>query len=171
MVEVSAAMGGYQEIDIRRADAADLEPLVAFNLAMALETEGRSLDAALVRSGVAAVLDADGHGFYIVAQRRRDQAIVGQLMITYEWSDWRNARFWWIQSVYVASGSRRQGVYRALHRYAERLAQQTGGVCGLRLYVERNNAVARQVYQSLGMSESRYAMYEVEFPAPETRPP
>lgn len=166
MAEQSAAMGGPQEIDIRRAGPADLEPLVAFNLAMALETEGRNLDAALVRSGVAAVLDEAGHGFYIVAQRRRDQAIVGQLMITYEWSDWRNARFWWIQSVYVRDGSRRQGVYRALHRYAESLAQQTGGVCGLRLYVERNNAVAQQVYQSLGMTESRYAMYEVEFPQP-----
>ena len=156
-------MDAPQDIEIRRADAADLEPLVAFNLAMALETEGHALDAALVRSGVSAVLREDGHGFYLVAQSRRDQDIIGQLMITYEWSDWRNARFWWIQSVYVASGSRRTGVYRALHRYAERLAQQTGGVCGLRLYVERGNAVAQQVYQTLGMHESRYAMYEAEF--------
>ena len=156
-------MDGPQDIEIRRAEAADLEPLVAFNLAMALETEGRALDAALVRSGVSAVLREDGHGFYLVAQRRSDRAIIGQLMITYEWSDWRNARFWWIQSVYVASGRRRTGVYRALHRYAERLAQQTGGVCGLRLYVERGNAIAQQVYQTLGMHESRYAMYEVEF--------
>ena len=164
-------MRGPQDIEIRRAAPADLDALVAFNLAMALETESRALDAALVRSGVSAVLEQEAHGFYIVAQRRRDGAIVGQLMITYEWSDWRNARFWWIQSVYVQSGSRRSGVYRALHRYAEQLAQQTGGVCGLRLYVERHNAVARQVYESLGMSESRYAMYEVEFAAPETRPP
>ena len=128
---------------------------------MALETEGLSLDEARVRAGVGAVLANDSLGFYLVAEIDGNPA--GQLMITYEWSDWRNGLWWWIQSVYVRPEHRRKGVYTALHRHVAEAAQAAGGVCGIRLYVERDNTTAQQVYESLDMYRTRYQMYEVEF--------
>ncbi len=148
-------------INVRRAVAADAGFIVESNVAMALETEGLTLDEGLVRPGVAAVLSDGSLGFYLVAEINGRPA--GQLMITYEWSDWRNGLFWWIQSVYVRPEYRRRGVYRALHRHAAEAAQVAGGVCGLRLYVEQDNATAQQVYASLDMRRTRYQMYEVEF--------
>ncbi len=114
-----------------------------------------------VRQGVAAALADESLGFYAVAEV--DGQLAGQLMVTFEWSDWRNGLFWWIQSVYVRPEFRRRGVYRALHRHVADAARAAGGVCGLRLYVERENTVARQVYESLDMRRTRYRMYEVEF--------
>ena len=149
------------DIQIRRARASDAGFIVESNVAMAKETEGMALDEDVVRPGVAAVLDDDALGFYLVAEI--DGRPAGQLMVTYEWSDWRNGLWWWIQSVYVRSEFRRQGVYSALHRHVADAARQTGGVCGLRLYVEQENTTAQQVYQSLDMHHTRYHMYEVEF--------
>ena len=131
------------------------------NIAMALETEGLALDPDVVRPGVAAVLADGSLGFYLLAEI--DGRPAGQLMVTYEWSDWRNGLFWWIQSVYVRPQFRRLGVYRALHRHVAEAAQAAGGVCGLRLYVEQENTIAQQVYESLEMHRTRYQMYEVEF--------
>ena len=128
---------------------------------MAQETEGLELDEAVVRPGVAAVLADDSRGFYLIADI--DGNIAGQLMVTYEWSDWRNGLFWWIQSVYVRPEFRRRGVYSALHHHVTKAAQLTGGVCGIRLYVEQDNIIAQQVYESLNMRRTRYQMYEVEF--------
>ena len=128
---------------------------------MAQETEGLSLDADVVRPGVAAVLADDALGFYLVAEV--DGQAAGQLMVTYEWSDWRNGLFWWIQSVYVRLEFRRRGVYSALHRHVAQAAREAGGVCGIRLYVEQDNTIAQQVYKSLEMHRTRYQMYEVEF--------
>ena len=128
---------------------------------MAQETEGLALDADVVRPGVAAVLADDALGFYLVAEV--DGQAAGQLMVTYEWSDWRNGLFWWIQSVYVRLEFRRRGVYSALHRQVTQAAQEAGGVCGIRLYVEQDNTIAQQVYKSLEMHRTRYQMYEVEF--------
>ena len=128
---------------------------------MASETEGMALNEDIVRPGVAAVLDNDSLGFYLVAEIDGNPA--GQLMVTYEWSDWRNGLWWWIQSVYVRPEHRRKGVYTALHRHVSQAAQATGGVCGIRLYVEQENTIAQQVYQSLDMYRTRYHMYEVEF--------
>ena len=128
---------------------------------MAQETEGLALDADVVRPGVAAVLADDALGFYLVAEVNGQAA--GQLMVTYEWSDWRNGQFWWIQSVYVRLEFRRRGVYSALHRQVAQAAQEAGGVCGIRLYVEQDNTIAQQVYESLEMHRTRYQMYEVEF--------
>ena len=128
---------------------------------MAQETEGLALDADVVRPGVAAVLADDALGFYLVAEV--DGQAAGQLMVTYEWSDWRNGLFWWIQSVYVRLEFRRRGVYSALHRQVAQAAREAGGVCGIRLYVEQDNTIAQQVYKSLEMHRTRYQMYEVEF--------
>jgi GNAT superfamily N-acetyltransferase len=162
------------EIRVRRATLDDLETVVAFNAAMARETEGKELELARLRAGVEAVLGDARKGFYLVAEIppspllergvRGDLQVVGQLLVTTEWSDWRNAFFWWIQSVYVAPHHRRRGVYRALDSYLRAEARRRSDVCGLRLYVARTNRVAQQVYASLGMSRSHYDMYEAEFP-------
>ena len=149
------------DIQIRRARASDAGFIVESNVAMAKETEGMALDEDVVRPGVAAVLADDALAFYLVAEI--DGRPTAQLMVTYEWSDWRNGLWWWIQSVYVRPEFRRQGVYSALHRHVADAARQTGGVCGLRLYVEQENTTAQQVYQSLDMHHTRYHMYEVEF--------
>ena len=146
---------------VRTAGPGDAEVLAWFNRAMALETEGRELDGDLVRSGVEAVFAGGDKGFYVVAERL--DRIVGGLLVTYEWSDWRNALFWWIQSVYVRPDSRRIGVYRAMHDYVAAKAGERGGVCGLRLYVDQDNHLAQQVYAGLGMRQARYEMFEVEF--------
>ena len=148
-------------IQIRRAIPSDFAFIVESNITMAHETEDLSLDGAKVRAGVGAVLADSSLGFYLVAEIDGNPA--GQLMVTYEWSDWRNALWWWIQSVYVRPQYRRRGVYRALHRHVAEAAYAAGGVCGLRLYVEQENTVAQQVYQSLDMYPTRYHMYEVEF--------
>jgi ribosomal protein S18 acetylase RimI-like enzyme len=149
---------------IRRARAPDLDVIVANNLAMALETEGKGLDPKVARSGARSVLDDEGRGFYLVAES--DDRIVGQCMITYEWSDWRDGAFWWIQSVYVSPEDRGRGVFSALFREVERLAKDDGGVVGLRLYVERNNMAAQQAYSRLGMDGSHYIVFESHFTRP-----
>jgi GNAT superfamily N-acetyltransferase len=146
---------------VRRAVAADAEFIVESNVAMAMETEGMALDPGVVRPGVAAVLADDSLGFYVVAEV--DGRLAGQLMVTFEWSDWRNGLWWWIQSVYVQAEFRRRGVYSALHRHVAEAAQAAGGVCGIRLYVEQDNIIAQQVYESLDMHRTRYQMYEAEF--------
>lgn len=142
-----------------RPDEADL--LVEFNRAMAEESEDKGLDVAVLRDGVAYLLENPAEGFYLMAER--DGEVAGTLMITYEWSDWRNGRFWWIQSVYVLPQHRRHGVYRALHAYVRDLARRDGGACGLRLYVERENTGAMATYRALGMDETHYRLYEEEF--------
>lgn len=144
---------------LRPATVADLATLADFNQAMARETEARELPRAPLEAGIAALLQDPTKGFYLLAER--DGLVVGQLMITYEWSDWRNATFWWIQSVHVAADHRRTGVYTALHREIERRAREAGA-CGLRLYVERDNARAQATYEHLGMSRSRYELYETK---------
>lgn len=148
-------------INIRRATPADADFIVASNIAMAQETEGMALPETVTRPGVAAALSDESLGFYLLAEV--DGRPAGQLMITFEWSDWRNGLFWWIQSVYVRPEFRRRGVYRALHQHVADAAQSQGGVCGLRLYVEQDNATAQQVYESLAMRRTRYRMYEIEF--------
>ncbi|HXW10976.1 MAG TPA: GNAT family N-acetyltransferase [Steroidobacteraceae bacterium] len=148
---------------IRVCDAvgSDLEFLARGNEAMALETEHRTLDAGTVRRGVATALHDDAHGRYFVAEDESGTA-VGQLMVTYEWSDWRNGQFWWIQSVYVVPAARRHGVFKAMYRHVEGLARATAGVCGLRLYVESNNATAQRTYTRCGMHDAHYRVMEVE---------
>ena len=145
---------------MRRATRGDLETLVAFNAAMARETEGKALDLGRLRAGVEAVLGDARRGFYLVAETAGQ--VVGQLLVTAEWSDWRNTYFWWVQSVYVSPDYRRRGVYRALDSHIRAEARRRGDICGVRLYVERANHVARQAYTSLGMTRSRYDLYEID---------
>jgi GNAT superfamily N-acetyltransferase len=148
-------------IQIRRAVPGDIEHLVEFNAAMALETEAKVLAPQVLGAGVARVLAEAARGFYLVAECDGD--VAGCLMITYEWSDWRNGDWWWLQSVYVAPAFRRHGVFRALHAEVERAARATIGVVGLRLYVERENHRAHATYAALGMHEAEYAMWERGF--------
>jgi GNAT superfamily N-acetyltransferase len=144
-------------IHLRDATRSDIPFLVECNAAMALETEHKTLDREVLARGVAAVFDDPRRGFYLVAERHG--APVGCLLITYEWSDWRNGDWWWFQSVYVVPAARRDGVFRALYAEVERRARATPDVIGLRLYVERENARAQRTYASLGMEEEAYRMF------------
>jgi ribosomal protein S18 acetylase RimI-like enzyme len=146
---------------IRRARPEDAPVIADFNAAMAVETEHLTLDRERLLLGVRALLAEAGKGFYLVVER--EGAVIGQVMITYEWSDWRNGTFWWIQSVYVAPEHRRSGVFRALYGEVESLARASGDCCGLRLYVEKTNLRAQATYFSLGMSATHYDLYEVDF--------
>lgn len=155
------------EIIVRPATPEDAEFLVRGNAQMALETEALSLDIDRLRSGVHAVFDDPGRGFYLIAEINGTR--VGQMMITYEWSDWRNGVFWWIQSVYTVPEFRRRGVFRALYAQAEALARQQGSVCGLRLYVDVHNVQAHATYRRCGMHETAYRLFELDhvIPRPE----
>ena len=139
----------------------DVSNIVGFNNAMALETEGKTLDYITLKQGVSEVLSDPLKGFYLIAVF--SGTVVGQLMITSEWSDWRNGYFWWIQSVYIKQDHRKRGVYRALNEEVLSLAKNNGNICGIRLYVDRDNTIAQRVYHNLGMSTSNYDMYEIEF--------
>lgn len=146
-------------ITVREASASDADTIAGFNTAMALETENKTLDPAIIGAGVRRFVSDTRLGFYLVAER--DGVVIGCLGITYEWSDWRNGLFWWIQSVYVEPGARRSGVFRHLYDHVSEMAQATPDVCGLRLYVEKDNARAQQTYVSLGMEETEYRLFEV----------
>ncbi|WP_335916905.1 GNAT family N-acetyltransferase [Shewanella chilikensis] len=143
---------------LRKGTPKDTEALVAFNQAMAQETEGLSLDSDTLSRGVSTLLENPAKGFYLVAEI--DGEIAGSLMVTYEWSDWRAADYFWIQSVYIKPEHRRKGIYRALYQEVKALAERQGGAASFRLYVEQENTRAQQTYQSLGMSQSHYLMYE-----------
>lgn len=147
-----------QIMNIRIATAADAEPLIEFNQAMALETEGKQLDPATISSGVKSVFADRDKGFYVVAED--DGRIVGGLMITYEWSDWRSKWFWWIQSVYIVPEARGRAIYSRMYEFVRERAAEAGNVCGFRLYVEKENSHAQKVYEKLGMEASHYLMYE-----------
>jgi GNAT superfamily N-acetyltransferase len=153
------------DISVRSATLDDLEFLVRGNAQMAIETESLVLDLDRLRSGVRAVFDDPARGFYLIAES--GGARVGQMMITYEWSDWRDGVFWWIQSVYTVPDSRGRGVFRALHAHVEDLARRQGNVCGLRLYVEAHNGRAQETYRRCGMRETAYRMFEVDHVLPE----
>jgi ribosomal protein S18 acetylase RimI-like enzyme len=145
-------------MEIRPATRADAATLIEFNAAMALETERKELLPEVIGAGVHSLLGNPAAGFYVVADE--GGRVVGSLLVTKEWSDWRNGDFWWIQSVYVRPEFRRQGVYKRLYRHLQQLAAQDARVCGFRLYVERENSRAQSTYRALGMKETRYLVYE-----------
>jgi ribosomal protein S18 acetylase RimI-like enzyme len=145
-------------MNIRLAEKSDALALVEFNQAMALETEGKNLDAQILQSGVELVFHDEKKGFYVVAED--DGQIIGGLMITFEWSDWRDSWFWWIQSVYILPRFRGRGIYRLLYEFVKERAELQKDVCGFRLYVEKENVLAQKVYEKLGMQISHYLMYE-----------
>ena len=148
-------------IAIRMATKADLEVLVRFQIAMASESEDKGLDENTLRHGIAAALSSEDLALYILAEIAGKP--VGTLMLTWEWSDWRNGRFWWIQSVYVTSAHRRLGVYSAMHHHVLSLASKDPTAAGIRLYVEKDNDDAQATYRHLGMVETHYRLFETEF--------
>ena len=152
---------GGGELRVRMASAADAEAFVRFNCAMALETENKTLDERIVGPGVRAVFENPTRGFYVVAESAG--RIAAALMVTFEWSDWRNGTFWWIQSVYVKPEFRGAGAFKALYEAAAEQARCAEGVCGFRLYVERENVRAQKAYAGLGLEETPYRMYEQLF--------
>ena len=157
---------------IRDATPDDAPVIVEFNCRLAWETEHKRLEPALIGPGVAEALRRPEWARYFVAERTGAAAgevsgeaggVIGQIMITYEWSDWRNGLFWWIQSVYVRADARRGGVFRGLYEHVAALARRTPGNCGLRLYVEHENAAALATYAKLGMKPSGHLVYEVDW--------
>jgi ribosomal protein S18 acetylase RimI-like enzyme len=144
-------------MQIRIANESDTMSLVDFNQAMALETEGKHLETDVLRGGVGAVFGDEKKGFYVVAEEKSE--IIGGLMITFEWSDWRNSWFWWIQSVYILPKARGRKIYSLLYKFVKEEAAKSD-VCGIRLYVEKENVNAQKVYEKSGMEASHYLMYE-----------
>lgn len=144
---------------VRRADLADAEKLARFQLLMAKETEGKNLDESIVLPAVKSVFDDPQKGFYVVTEI--DGQVIAGLMITFEWSDWRNTNLWYIQSVYVDSNCRGQGVFKQMYRFVTAAAKAVG-VKHVRLYVETGNQRAQKVYESLGMKKMPYFMYDAE---------
>ena len=148
-------------ITIRPASESDAGVIAEFNCLMAKETEDKSLPAERVLDGVKSVLSDSSKGLYLLAEENAQ--VLGQLMITYEWSDWRNGNFWWIQSVYVREADRGKGVFRTLFEHVRKLARGRKDVCGLRLYVDGHNERARKTYEELGMKQTEYLFYEIDF--------
>src|SRR4051794_17466389 len=144
-------------LKVRQAAPSDAHQISEFNRLLAWESEGKTLSAAVLEPGVAAVLADANKGYYFLAEE--EGRIVGQLGLTFEWSDWRNGWFWWIQSVYVQADFRRQGVFRALFEHVRQLGVAEG-VIGLRLYVEKQNARAHATYQTLGLEWTSYLVME-----------
>jgi ribosomal protein S18 acetylase RimI-like enzyme len=145
-------------IRIRLATREDAQALMRFNSALALETERKELFPEVLTAGVRHLLNHPGSGLDVIAETGAE--VAGSLMITTEWSDWRNGNFWWIQSVYVRPEFRRRGVYRRLYRYLQELASKDPAVCGFRLYVERDNHRAQATYRAAGMAETHYLLFE-----------
>jgi ribosomal protein S18 acetylase RimI-like enzyme len=146
---------------IRKAKIEDLEGIVNFNIQMAKETEGKIIEGKIVLEGVKAVLNNSLKGFYLLAEENNGAKIhVGQLMVTFEWSDWGNKNIWWIQSVYVDKKHRNKKVFSQLFRTVSKMASSEKDVGGLRLYVEKHNYNAKKVYESLGMKKTPYEIYE-----------
>jgi GNAT superfamily N-acetyltransferase len=156
-------LGIENEIKIRKAEPSDAAVITDFNVRLAAESEKLHLDRACVALGVAAVLEDPAKGIYFIAEA--EGAVAGQLMITYEWSDWRNGNIWWIQSVYVKEEFRRRQVFRKLFDHLVQLARGQKDVCGLRLYMHGDNLRARQTYERLGMKATHYEVFEKELDA------
>ena len=144
-------------ITIRKAKPEDAPVITDYQHRMAWETEQLKLVPEKINSGVEAVFDNQAKGMYWVAED--DKMVIASLLITYEWSDWRNADVWWFQSVYVHPDFRRKGVFRKMYYHIKSEAERLG-IAGLRLYVETNNTNAQQTYESLGMKSEHYRMYE-----------
>ena len=151
------------DLRTRRATTADVGSIVDLNAEMAREMEGKTLDAARLRKGVAAVVGAPNErlGFYVVAEVSGE--VVGVLHVTYEWSPWRNATFWWLANVFVRGGWRRRGVYTAMHRFVAAGAEDDPAVCGIRLFTTADNHAAQRAYGSVEMTSEAAFFCEVDY--------
>ena len=143
---------------LRNATPNDVETIVGFQIKMALETEDLTLEPDAVGKGVSAVFTDTSKGRYFVAEE--EGAVVASLMVTYEWSDWRNGLIWWIQSVYVMPEFRKRGVFAQLYHHLKKQVETSADIRGLRLYVDKRNVSAQKVYTKLGMNGSHYDTYE-----------
>lgn len=143
---------------IRKAKVSDLDKIVEFNLNLAMETENKKLNADILSKGVRKILDGHIRAEYFVCEI--NGIVVGQMMIVFEWSDWRNGEFIWIQSVYVDRDYRKMGVFKKLFDNVKSYLESNESFIGMRLYVEKNNRTAKMVYESMGMYENEYNMYE-----------
>ncbi|UCC97344.1 MAG: GNAT family N-acetyltransferase [Phycisphaerales bacterium] len=150
-----------EELLVRLAEDRDIEALAKFNMALAWETEQKKLELPVVTEGLRTLLNNPRHGFYTVAEVAG--RVVGCIMITYEWSDWRCGQFWWIQSVYVDTDFRRRGIFRRLYEFLKEKASREQNVCGFRLYVEHSNLTGQSTYAGVGMEEASYKFYEESF--------
>jgi len=147
-------------MEVRFAKKTDADTIARFNQAMALETEDKALADEVIGAGVRTLMDNPRDGFYVVAEVAG--VLAASLMVTSEWSDWRNGLFWWIQSVYVDPAYRRRGLYSAMYRFVKIEASKRPDVCGFRLYVEQENIRAQKTYEYLGMERTPYILYEEE---------
>lgn len=155
-------------VKVRRATLNDLDTLLTFNEQLAWETEQRRLDIPRLEFGIRSLLEDQSKGWYAVAEATsasRAATVAGQLLVTFEWSDWRNGNFWWLQSVFVHPDFRRKGIFRQLYHYVrEEAKNQKDRICGFRLYVEQKNERAHQTYANFGFQETVYQMFELELP-------
>ena len=147
-------------IKIRKAIIEDLETIVKFNYNLAKQTEDKELNLEILTKGVRAILSDNSKGQYYVYEI--DGRVVGQIMYTYEWSDWRTGTFLWVQSVYIDGEYRRKGIFKELYNYVKQICDNDEDIAGIRLYVEKENLNAKATYKSLGMEECNYYMYEYE---------
>lgn len=145
-------------VTFREARTDDARDIIGFQLAMARETEELELDPDILTRGVEAVFADPNRGRYFVAEH--DGRVIGSLMITYEWSDWRNGVVWWIQSVYVLPQFRGRGVYAGLYEHVKAFVNADASIRGIRLYVDKRNSRAQQVYARLGMNGEHYSVFE-----------
>lgn len=145
-------------ITITKGNKGDVEAIARFQVDMAMESEGYALRLETVLKGVELAMEDENKGTYLIARDQQGRAI-GSLLLTREWSDWHAAWYWWIQSVYVEPGSRKQGVYTAMYQEVKRRAREEG-ISQIRLYVDKTNMRGQIVYQHLGMQESHYLIYE-----------
>lgn len=145
-------------IEVRRADRVDIPTIVDFQIKMAFETESFDLNKDSIEKGVLAVFDDPSKGFYIVSVKQ--QEVVASLMLTPEWSDWRNGYFLWIQSLYVTPSHRGSGIFRKMYDFVKKVIADTAYFRGIRLYVDFDNTLAQDVYSKVGMKESHYKMFE-----------
>lgn len=154
-------MQELNDIIIRRATTDETDIIAEFNQEMAMETENKILPTQIISKGVKNLFARPQSGFYLVCEFQKK--IIGSCMITFEWSDWRNGYFWWIQSLYIKPDFRRKGIFRRMYFFIKKQARQAKDVCGIRLYVDKNNTIAKRTYCNLGMSETDYRLYEEEF--------
>ncbi len=145
-------------ITIQKAYPQDNETIAQFQFEMALETESLKLDKDTLRNGVKAVFDHPHLGKYFIAKNNKET--VASLLITYEWSDWRNAQIWWIQSVYVKPEHRRKGIFTAFYEFIKQEVAQDNSIGGIRLYVDKSNISAQKTYQKVGMNGEHYQLFE-----------
>lgn len=147
-------------MNIRKALNKDIDVIARYNYNLAYETENKILNMNILTKGVEAIIKDENKGIYHVCEINGE--VVGQIMYTFEWSDWRNGTFLWIQSVYVNKEFRGMGVFKALYKFIRYIADNDNNICGIRLYVEKENTIAKKTYKNIGMKECNYYIYEYD---------